>query len=123
MVTILMNPTTPNAFASFYSLSPTERVAAAVRLVAVLKRERRRVQKLHSNAIKRDIVFGCQGGETDDIHCHLLTLTEWVMWLERRYGFTPVEPPGPLLTHLRSERREQIGRDERPKVERRPGRF
>ncbi|VTS00824.1 unnamed protein product [Gemmata massiliana] len=123
MATILMNPPAPSAFAAYYSLSAPERVAAAVRLIRILKRSRKQMLRRTLHSQRLDIKFGCHGGYTQDYECHALTLTRWVMWLERRYGLEPKRTPRSLLEHLRREERESIRRPERQTVERRPGRF
>lgn len=99
-----------NAYASFYALSPAERKAAAVRLVALLKRSRRRmVRRLHA-AYELDYRFGSDGGNTEDIESHIQTVTGWIVWLENRYR---LRPSARLLAHIRGEERKQVLPDER----------
>ena len=111
-------PATSNAFAAFYSLSPAGRVAAAARLVRLLRRERRRVGRRFLRSLGADVRFGCDGGETPDVECHLLTLTGWIVWLERRYGLKALSAAPPVVAHLRRAEREGIRPDRRSRTER-----
>ena len=100
----------PNAFAAFYALSPAGRKAAAVGLVALLERSRRRMTRRVHAAYELDYRWGGDGGNTDDIESHIQTLTGWIVWLEDRYQ---LRPPAKLLAHIRDEERKQVLPDAR----------
>lgn len=94
-----------NAFAAFYALSPAGRSAAAVRLVALLKRARRRAVRRYFHALELDFLHWAHDGNTEDHESHLQTLTGRILWLEVRYN---LRPSARLLAHLRDEEQEQI---------------